>query len=195
MPDLDRLPRGLRRAWRSVADAVRGEQPPPVVGDAMEKAIAQTLRHSGGLTWLPDLARAVASCQADNSSDDLEAATAKLDRRVATGIGGAFVDAAWSMAGEAGSAETDAVVDELAARGIRRMIDKLCIGPIEPDLVPSVFQSSAVLREYIELCVAEVRLYDLSQKLTRTGCSGHVRAPRTRLARPGTEGLLHEPIA
>lgn len=143
MPDLDRLPRGLRRAWRPVADAVRGEQPPAVVGDAMEKAIADTLRHSGGLTWLPDLASAVASCQAAHSLGDLEAMIAALDRRAATGIGGAFVDAACSMAGEAGGSENHAVVDELAARGLRRMIEKLCIGPITPELVPSVFESSA----------------------------------------------------
>lgn len=146
MPDPDRLPRGLRRSWRSVADAVRGKQPPPVVGDAMEKAIAQTLRHSGGLRWLPDLASAAVSCQAGHSSHELEAAIAALDRRAATGIGGAFVDAAWSLVAEAGGTDGEVVIDQLATRGLRRMIGKLCIGPIEPDLVPSVFPSSAALR-------------------------------------------------
>lgn len=63
MPDLDRLPRGLRPLVAFRADAVRGEQPSPVVGDAMEKAIAQTLRHPGGLTWLPDLALPQPSAQ------------------------------------------------------------------------------------------------------------------------------------
>lgn len=194
MPDLDRLPRGLRRSWRSVADAVRGEHPPPVVGDAMEKAIAQTLRRSGGLTWLPDLASAVASHRAGLSTDELEAAIAALDRRAATGIGGAFVDAAWSLAAEPGSCDSGVVADELAARGLRRMIDKLCIGPIEPDLVPKIFPSSAALRAYVDNCVVEVRFDDLAQRLMSTGCSGRVHAPRTRLARPGTKGLLHEPI-
>lgn len=195
MPDLDRLPRGLRRSWRSVADAVRGQQPPPVVGDAIEKALAETLRHSGGLQWLPELAEAVAACRDDYSLRPLELVADALDRGTATGVGGAFVDAAWSLAAEVdGNPGDHSIVDELVVRGLERMIYKLCLGPLEPDMVPGVFSSVRDLRLFVETCMAEVRLEDLGRQLTRTGCSGHVRAPRTRLPRPGTKELLHEPI-
>lgn len=194
MPDLDRLPRGLRPAWRAVADALRGQQPPAVVADAVEKALAKTLRRSGGLEWLPDLAQAVASCRAQHSVRPLERAANALDRGTVTGVGAAFVEAAWSLSGTVPDSEGSIVVDELVIRGLERMIDKLCIGPLEPGLVPGIFASSAQLRDYVALCVAAVQLEDIAQRLTRSGCSGRIRAPRTRLARPGTGGLLHAPL-
>ena len=195
MPDLDRLPRGLRPAWRAVADALRGRQPAPVVADAVEKALARTLRHSGGLQWLADLADAVAACHAQGSLQPMEAVATNLERSQATGVGGAFLDASWSLAAlddAPGGAPVD--LDGLAARGLERMIEKLCIGPLEPDLVPAVFSSATDLWTYVEQCVAEVQLDGLARQLTRSGCTGNVRAPRTRLSKVGTKGLLYEPV-
>jgi hypothetical protein len=195
VPDLDRLPRGLRPAWRAVADALRGQQPAPVVADAVEKALARTLRHSGGLQWLADLADAVVACHSQGSLRPMEVVVANLERSRATGVGGAFLDAAWSLAAlddAAGGAQAD--LDGLVARGLERMIEKLCIGPLEPDLVPAVFSSTTDLWTYIEQCVAEVQLDGLARQLTRSGCTGNVRAPRTRLSKVGTKGLLYEPV-
>jgi hypothetical protein len=194
VPDLDRLPRGLRPAWRAVADALRGQQPPPVVGDAVEKALARTVRHAGGLQWLMELAEAVATC-GQGSVGPLESFTANLEPAKATGVGSAFLDAAWSLAA-ADEPRRDAAsaLDALVEVGLERMVDKLCVGPLEPDLVPAVFSSSAALSTYVEKCIGEVQVERLARQITRTGCSGDIRAPRTRLSRPGTEGLLHEPI-
>jgi hypothetical protein len=135
------------------------------------------------------------ACRDDHSLRPLELVADALDRGTATGVGGAFVDAAWSLAAELGSNSGDqSIVDELVVRGLERTIYKLCLGPLEPDLVPSVFSSVVDLRVFVETCLAEVRLEVLGRQLTRTGCTGHVRAPRTRLPRPGTKELLHEPI-
>lgn len=196
VPDLDRLPRGLRPAWRAVADALRGQQPPPVVGDAVEKALARTVRHAGGLQWLVGLAEAVATCEGRGSFWPLESFAANLEPAKATGVGSAFLDAAWSLAA-ADEPRRDAAsaLDALVVVGLERMVDKLCVGPLEPDLVPAVFSSAADLSTYVEKCIGQVQVERLARQITRRGCSGDIRAPRTRLSRPGTEGLLHEPIA
>lgn len=197
MPDLDRLPRGLRPAWRAVADALRGQQPPPVVADAIDKALARTVRHAGGLQWLVGLAGAVTDCQEQGSLGPLESFTASLEPARATGVGSAFVDAAWSLAaaGEKPDGTPGSVLNTLVETGLERMVDKLCVGWLEPDLVPAVFSSVADLATYVEKCVGEMQTERLARQMIRGGCSGDIRAPRTRLSRPGTEGLLHEPIA
>ncbi len=195
VPDLDRLPRGLRPAWRAVADALRGQQPAPVVADAVEKALARTLRHSGGLQWLADLAAAIAACRSEGSLRPMEEMVANLDRSRATGVGGAFLDAAWSLAAVDVVREGTAPdLDGLVSQGLERMVEKLCIGPLEPDLVPAVFSSTTDLWTYVEQCLSDVQIDGLARQLTRTGCTGNVRAPRTRLPKPGTKGLLYAPI-
>lgn len=197
MPDLDRLPRGLRPAWRAVADALRGQQAPPVVGDAIDKALARTVRHAGGLQWLGGLAGAVTDCQEQGSLGPLEAFTASLEPAKVIGVGSAFVDAAWSLAaaGEEPDGTPGSVLNTLVETGLERMVDKLCVGPLEPDLVPAVFSSADDLATYVEKCVGEAQTERLARQMIRRGCNGNIRAPRTRLSRPGTEGLLHEPIA
>jgi hypothetical protein len=195
VPDLDRLPRGLRPAWRAVADAFRGQQPPQVSADAIEKALARTLRHAGGLQWLPGLAEALASCGEKGSLSPLEEYTAKLERSRATGVGSAFVDAAWTLAGgDNPPRDVASSTDLLMQSGLQRMVDKLCVGPLEPELVPSVFASPRELATYVEECMAETQFVRLARQLAQTGCTGKVRAPRTRLLRRGTKGLLYEGI-
>lgn len=195
VPDLDRLPRGLRPAWRAVADALRGQQPPPIVGDAIEKALARTIRLAGGLRWVPDLAEAVVACHTEGSLSQMEAVTAALEPTQVTGVGSAFVEAAWSFAATNGPhGDGASMLDGLVRAGLERMVDKLCVGPLEPDLVPAVFSSVRGLLSYVEKCLEEVQLANLAGQMTRTGCTGHIRAPRTRLSRPGTKGLLYEPI-
>lgn len=178
-----------------MADALRGQQPPLVVGDAIEKALARTLRRAGGLQWVVDLSQTVADCQVQGSLRPLEALAANLDPGTTTGIGGAFMDAAWSLAAvPEASPNANSALEALAEAGLERMVDKLCVGPLEPDLVPAVFSSASDLWRYVRECLDEVQLDSLSARLIRTGCTGKVRAPRTRLSRPGTKGLLHEPI-
>jgi hypothetical protein len=195
VPDLDRLPRGLRPAWRAVADALRGQQPPPVVADAVEKALARTLRHAGGLQWVIGLAEAVSACNEQGTLGPLEALIGNLEPSRATGVGGAFIDAAWSLAATDDTPRGAlSALDTLITAGLERMVDKLCVGPLEPDLVPAVFSSAGDLSTYVEKCVSEVQLDNFAKQVTRTGCTGNVRAPRTRLSRPGTKGLLYEPV-
>ena len=104
------------RRGAAVADALRGQQPPPVVGDAVEKALARTVRHAGGLQWLIGLAEAVAACHEQGSLGPLEAFTANLEPARATGVGSAFVDAAWSLAATADDSSENSGSDPRHAR-------------------------------------------------------------------------------
>jgi hypothetical protein len=195
VPVLDHLPRGLRPAWRAVAGALRGQQPPSVVGDAIDKALARTVRCASGLNWVTDLAEGVTGCWEQGTFGPLESLIANLPPTRATGVGSAFVDAAWTLAAtDDPRADGVSTLDVLVRAGLERMIDKLCVGPMEPDLVPAVFRSAGDFSPYIETCLAEVQLDKLARQMTSTGCDGRVCAPRTRLPRPGTSELLHEPI-
>lgn len=188
---MDRLPRGLRPAWRPVADALRGQQPPDVVGDAMEKALASTLRRSGGLEWLQDVNAALSVCLEHRNTEPLIDALASVPRLTATGVGAAFVEAAWAIANGGGDAPT---LEGLLQHGLRRLIAKLCTGVIEPDMVPAVFDSYGSYDSYVSRCVETVRAEVIADQVVRHGCNGQVRAPRSRIVRLGTRGLLHAPI-
>lgn len=195
VPDLDHLPRGLRPAWRAVADALRGQQPPAVVGDAIDKALARTIRCAGGLYWVTELAEAVTACWEQGSFGPLDSLIAELAPARATGVGSSFVDVAWTLAAtDDPRREGVSTLDVLVRAGLERMVDKLCVGPMEPDLVPAVFQSAGDFSPYVERCLAEVQLDKLARQMTSTRCTGRVHAPRTRLSRPGTRELLHAPI-
>lgn len=190
MPDLDRLPRGVKRSWRSVADAVRGVHAPDVVADAMEKSLAKTLRESGALPWLPSLVDRIIVSRA--SGTDLVPAdvfrVVELDS--SSGVAAAFVDAAVAVAARP---SVGVVIDDLAVEALRRMVEKLCTGPLEPELVPEVFPDRDAYRHYINQCIEVAQLTKLGARVTApTGRS--VRAPKSRLPRPGTAGLLHEPL-
>jgi hypothetical protein len=166
------------------------------VADAVEKALARTIRHTRGLQWVVGLAEAVTACHEQGSFTPLEAFAANLEQARATGVGSAFVDAAWSLAANEYRFRASGLgLETLVESGLERMVDKLCVGPLEPDLVPAVFSSTTDLSTYVEKCIKEVQLKQLARQIARSGCGGSIRAPRTRLSRPGTKGLLHEPIA
>ncbi len=196
MPDLDRLPRGLRRGWRSAASAIQGKHDPDVVADAFEKALAKTLRTTGNMTWLPDLGGAVASARRHGSSEPIEEVIRRLPQNTVTGPSSAFLDAAWSLSQvDVTSSERQVSTETVVAQGLDRMIDKLCIGPVEPAVVPAKFASNRDFREYAAACKANVRLPELSRQLASVDFDGRrVRAPRSRVERPGTKALLNAPI-
>ncbi|MHB1526648.1 MAG: hypothetical protein ACYCZN_10265 [Candidatus Dormibacteria bacterium] len=195
MPDLDHLPKGFLLAWRSVADAIRGRQQPTLVGDAIEKALARTLRKAGGLPEAPELAEAIRRSCVLQSIQPLERAIESLDVARAGGIVAAVVDAAWALVATGdGDGTSSPDLDVLAELSLERMIQKLCLGPLEPNLVPAIFASVAELRAYYRACVSEVDLHSFVEQLARSGYSGRVHAPRTRLHRLGTRELLHAPL-
>ena len=194
MPDLDRLPRGVRKGWGKVAQAVEGAQAPNVVADAVEKALAKTLRVCGNLGWLQDLDQAVLDCQQSGSIEALEVFVGALDPRITRGVESAFIDVARQLAV---SPDLHDVLGGggVLVPGLLRMIDKLCLGPIGPNLVPQVFANHAELDAYTD---AVRRLVNTSSIAGRIKTShfdvSRLHAPRTRLARVGTAELLHEPI-
>lgn len=194
MPDMDRLPRGVRRGWRSVASAVLGAQPPAVAADAVEKALAKTLRICGDLTWLADLDRAIRESWSEESSAPLEAFVRTLDPRVTRGVESAFIDVAREQALN-GDRRAPVGPEHLVVPGLLRMVDTLCLGPLGPDLVPQVFRTQGELDHYRARLTELTDVDSISVQIRQRDfeVSG-LRAPRTRLVRPGTAALLNRPI-
>jgi hypothetical protein len=196
VPDLDRLPRSVRPAWRQVADAIRGQHACEVVAERIEKAVARTFRRSGGLVWLEDLARGLAEAWAIGTTAPVERAVCQLDRCSATGVGSAFVDAARSLAAS-GSTVLDPAPDPLTVlvgAGIERMAWKLCLGPLEPNMTPTVFPLADDFAAYADDCIRRVRIERLAADFISSGCTGRMRAPRTRQRSRSTAELLHAPL-
>jgi hypothetical protein len=195
VPDLDRLPRGVRKGWGRVARAVEGAQPPEVVADAVEKALAKTLRLCGDLAWLEDLARAVTDAQTADSVQELEAYLRTLDPTITRGVESAFIDVARHKAVWPDPDGVAVSADTLLAQGLLRMIDKLCLGPMRPDLLPRWNQDQRDWGAYTEAIRALVDAEGISRGARRRDFDvSTLRAPRSRLDRPGTADLLHAPI-
>jgi hypothetical protein len=192
MPDLDRLPRGVRRGWSRVADAVRGAQDPGVVGNAIEKAIARTIRLlPADLGWLVDLDRAIGQSRTEGTIDALDAYVSSLNTRVARGVEAAFVDEARRLAMSNGFYD----VRSLIVGGLLAMPEKLCLAAVAPELVGSSFMSYRQMRSYTDSAMAFVNAGAIADQIIRDGFhTTRVKAPRTRLDRPGTKVLLHAPI-
>ena len=195
MPDLDRLPRGVRKGWGKVADAMLGAHPPDVVADAVEKALAKTLRVCGNLSWLQDLDDVVVVCQQQGTSRPLEDYVRTLEPRITRGVESAFIDVARQLAT---SPHLHSVLggQGVLVAGLLRMVDKLCLGPIGPDLVPRVFATHAEYQAYSGAVRSYANTASIANQIARRNFDvTRLRAPRSRLERPGTAELLHVPIA
>lgn len=192
MPDLDHLPRGVRRGWGRVADAVRGGQHPDVVSDAMEKAISKSVRLlSSDLGWLVDLDTAIQQSHDSGSIEALDGLLSSLDPCVTRGVEAVFVDEARSLA----LSDKGSDLRDLLVGGLLRMPDKLCLAAIEPDLVGSSFVSYAQWRAYRGDALGRVNAGAIADRILRSDMrTATLRAPRTRLPRPGTKALLDAAI-
>lgn len=196
VPDLDKLPRGVRSGWRQVADAVLGRHDPLTVAERIEKAAARSLRSSPDIEGLFDLADALDGAWRAGSTRPVEAVVSRLGCRATTGVLSAFVDKARSLAagGPPALGPLPDPLGVLAESGIERMAWKLCLGPLEPTVTPRVFVSNSEFVRYADDCLRQVRVGELGRRLTEGGCTGDVRAPRTRRKRRSTAELLHESL-
>lgn len=184
--------RGVRRGWSRVAEAVRGAQDPGVVGDAIEKAIARTVRLlPADLGWLVDLDRAIGQSRSEGTTDALDTYVSSLDFRVARGVEAAFIDEARRLAVSSGFYD----LRSLIVGGLLAMPEKLCLAAMTPELVGSKFMSYRRMRSYTDNAMACVNAGAIADQIIRDGFNTtRVKAPRTGLNRPGTKVLLHAPI-
>lgn len=198
MPDFDRLPRRVARPWSTVGELIRGRKEPLEVADHMERAIAATLRASECGPLLERLALAARDARLAGSPELMEITIAALAPGAMGDARQAFVDAARVLGAAPMSPEwalnPGDVLKELVSEGIRRLPWKLCLGPLEPELVPVPFSSSGELIGYANYCLALVRVGALTTSLLRPGRSGRIIAPRRRRLRRSTEEMLFAPI-
>lgn len=175
-----------------MADAVRGGQDPSVVADAIEKAIAKTVRLlPTDLGWLVDLDRAIGQARSSGTIDPLDAFVSSLDTRVTRGVEAAFVDEARRLA--VSNQHYD--LRTLIVGGLLTMPEKLCLAALAPDLMGTRFASYPQLRSYTNATMAFVNAGAIANQILRDGLrTTKVRAPRTTLGRPGTKALLHAQI-
>lgn len=195
MPDNDCLPRGLRRHWRQVADAVDGRQPPNVVGERLEKAMAAELREADGATKA--IAYAVCAAAA-NRTEEVERVVGRLPVGWVRGPGAPWVEAARSLASAVDGGRISADEDVLRAtaieNGLRGMAYRSCLGPIEPLAQGRAFSSLVEYNDYVASCLDEVRFDLLAAAVSRSETAHRIRAPRTRRRPRTTREMLNAPI-
>lgn len=165
------------------------------MADCSEKAMAATLR-SGAAAHLGRLASALRAAPADRPGE-VDRVVGTLPRPWVTGLGRSFVDAARLLARgmDLPDGASDAVGHtELVANGLGRMAWQHCFGPMEPELVPSLFATSEEYNRYVMACLSEVRFGRLVEQVGNCSSPSDIRAPRRRRPRKTTEELLHAPI-
>ncbi len=194
MPDMDHLPRSIRHAWRQAAEAFVGGHDPTTVAERAEKAIASTLRREGGIPWLSDLADAVAVGWRSGDSRPVEDFIRRLDPRSATGVFSGFIDAA-RVAVASPRSSPDEAFDVVAHDGVRRMVRKLCLAPLEPSVVGTpAFPTHADVSNAVSEVLARMQVVPLARMFAAAEHGKIVRAPRAVTRRRSTRELLDVPI-
>lgn len=200
MPDLDHLPRAVRRHWRQPADAVLGRHDPDVVAERMEKAIAATLRDGADLgrdqlryLWLLKDALAVGAVE---RPAEVERVISTLPLTWVRGLGSCFVDTAKLLARGVGCRDQDGRSVSFGAfveAGLRQMARRLCTDPLAPQAIPDLFASQQEYLQYVRRCFDEVEFDQLSANVVRCRDVSRLRAPSRRKQKT-TADLLRESI-
>ena len=191
---MDHLPRSIRHAWRQAAEAFVGGHDPGVVAERAEKAIAKTLRREGPIDWLEGLADSVQESWRVGGSVPIDQFVDSLDPRAVTGVYSGFVDAA-RVAGANGPQRGVDALETVAHDGVRRMVRKLCLAPLEPEDVGTVgFPTHAVVTRVVDDVLQRLQVVPLARLLATAGQGRSVRAPRSALQRKATKELLGAPI-
>ena len=194
MPDMDHLPRSIRHAWRQAADAFSGGHDPATVAERAEKAIASMLRREGPVLWLHGLADAVEECWRLSETRPVEEFIRQLDPRAVTGVYSGFVDAARVAASSGPSANPDAF-EVVAHDGVRRMVRKLCLAPLEPNVVGTeAYPSHGDVSRAVNDVLDRLQVRALARMLAAAELGHCVRAPRSAIRRKSTKDLLNAPL-
>lgn len=190
MPDNDRFARYLPAKWGRVSTAlhVRDAQ---AAGLQISRALAHSLRESGGIPGLSAIARraVVAATPAliRDLSDPNEPATSaagNANTRLALDCA-----SAWRAAPpERAVTEVDFVADVLAAYSKRHCLEK-----VAPRLVANGIGDAAEIRTLLNDALAAGRLQDIARQLLAREDAATLRAPST--ARRSAESILDTPFS
>lgn len=196
VPDMDHLPRHLRREWRRVAGEIGQHCDPVTQADLVERVVARSLRRQP-LTCLPQLAAALDDAWRTGSSAPVEAEIVRLGPSVGAGVEQCFIDAARVLAaqGVLPLGEVPEALSTLADAGVRRIPEKMCFSYLEPSLADGAFPSRQDYRRYLAQVESEVRSKGMAAALVRHPDGSSVRAPRRRTQARSTAELMDQPVA
>lgn len=188
VPDLDHLPHKLRKEWRRVFGAVRGNHDVALVAHRVDKALAASLRSS------PDARSHVEALHEAAKQGDAEvrAVLKTLPSRWRCGLGSGFVHTARIVAAQSG--KRGVPLAEFIRAGLRRMARQCCFGPIALEVVGTSFDDMDSYRRYVDDVLAEAQLDRIATSVMRHDDLSRVRAPARRQRPLGTKYLLERPL-
>ena len=188
MPDMDHLPRGLRKHWGKVFAAVSGSHHDALVVDRVEKSMAASLRpHPHSHRFIGALCDAAAQ-----GPQEVRAAVGSIPIHWRSGIGSAFVDAAREISEQPRISNN--IAQQVIELGLRRMAWQCCFGPTTSDLVGSRFPIEADHASYVERVLDATRVDSLAIRILKQDDISKLRAPARQSPPAGTKQLLGQPI-
>lgn len=198
MPDNDIVPRGVRRHWRPAARLFIGGHEPAIVGVAIERALAQTVRESA----LPPAAPFVRMVQHSidvYSTSGFEDARRDYLRRAGGGqlaldVVGVVQAMHETERQELLSWPAADVGREVMARALRRCAIRCLVGPdVVMDRMIRGGHSLSDIARHEQACVDLVR-YDAIAYQVERGNSAHARSPARPWSRQDLAGFLRREL-
>lgn len=200
MPDRDWYTLNVARNWRGAARRVEEGTSLPRVGDLALRALARTLRETGGVPGLDDFAGIVREYAAGRKTI-LEAFSALRQANLLAGgsqLTQFAKQAAEStiMAIDRHEAKGDPT-HEIRCRFIECAFEGLLFGPARWRWIPSRFGTYKEAHDWQLQCVAFMapRIGKLAQALVRHPSGAGLRAPSRVSPQERTADLLYQPVA
>jgi hypothetical protein len=197
MPDQDVIDRALPHRWRKASRLARGGADAPTVALAVNRALAATLRASGGCPGLAELSRGIVACAEASASgswvprwDEIgRRAGSHKNTRIAHQVGHALLGS-----GDVASTTPGNAAEKLALGLASRLVDHYLFSRIRPELVRTRFGNLAAEGEFETDCLEQLPLNKLASQLVTHPDGNGIRAPARRMRRPGTKVLLQQPV-
>jgi len=199
MPDLDRIERNLRPAWRPVYKLVKGGQPLEEVARALLKGLARLLREEGGVPGLPKFVHALQEHDAGRLDDrSFDVVVTKIERRMEeSGNVRLLARAAWPAVSSFKRLLQGPPAERLLQTFLKLKIESELFARQRGYLVGKRFTSRAeeIAFETMLLGSVQPELEVLAKRLIADPKAERLKAPsRWRTKKKTTEELIDEPL-
>lgn len=196
MPDQDVIDRTLPHRWRRASRLARGGADAPTVALAANRALAATLRASGGCPGLPELSRGIVTCADAGPGGSWVPQWDEIGRRAGSHKNTRIAhQVGYALLGSGDLAATPSKAAERLALGLAaRLVDHYFFSRIRPELVRTRFGNLAAEAEFESDCLQQLPLNKFASQLVRHPDGNSIRAPAQRMRRRGTKALLQEPV-
>ena len=188
MPDRDIMYSKLVPCWRRPYRLAKGDASAALVASEADKALAATLRRTGGCPGLPALAAVVARAVRRPGDDTWRGEAERVVRsvgghkhsRLAQEVAEGLIEADVARLTQL---TDDAIETEVAKAVLRRLALSYAFGPIQPVLIAERFGSAADAIAFEAECLASMNLEPIAAQLLRSPSGEKLRAPARRAGR------------